>query len=343
MVLERLRRKPDLSVSEVPNSLRPRPLLLQGLEKYGLALALLAMVIIFSAVMPHTFGTLNNLRTILGAQTVVLVLTLALLLTLTAGDFDLSISANLVLTATVVALIINDWHWNPALAVLAGIVIATFIGLLNGILVVKVGLNGFITTLAMMTAGAAIALGISNQNTILLSNTALTQVVSSPVLSLPADCFYTWALVIIIWYVFERTALGRHLRVTGTSREAGRLMGLPISGLRISAYVLAGALVGFASFLLIGTIGAVDPTTSSEYLLGPFAAAYLGSAAIKLGRFNVMGSLVAVYIVVVGSTGLQLLGLSAWIGQLFSGLVLLAGLLLARMTGGRDQFLRMQT
>lgn len=89
--------------------------------------------------------------------------------------------------------------------------------------------------------------------------------------------------------------------------------------------------------ILLGNLGSIDPTSSDQYLLEPYAAAFLGTVAINLGNFNVLGSLIAIYIVIVGYTGLELLGLASWIGSLFQGVVLLAGLLLARFASGRTQ------
>lgn len=306
-------------------------------QRYGLLGVLVLLIVLFSVLLPSTFATGSNFRTIVGSQTVMLALTLGLLLPLSAGEFDLSISANLIFTAAVVTIAINNLHLALGLAIVMSLVLGGAIGLINGFLVVKCGLNGFITTLATMTALSAAALGVTSQASLLVNNQTISSIVTARVFGLPVDVYYVWAIAAVFWYVMERTPLGRHLRVTGSAREAARLLGLPIQRFRIGAYVAAGVMVGFGSVILLGNLGSIDPTSSDQYLLEPYAAAFLGTVAINLGNFNVLGSLIAIYIVIVGYTGLELLGLASWIGSLFQGVVLLAGLLLARFASGRTQ------
>jgi ribose transport system permease protein len=308
-----------------------------GLERYGLVFLLAGLVIGFSLALPGIFPTLNDFRTIVETQTVVLTLTIGLLFPLSAGDFDLSVSATLVLSAIVVALGVNDWHTGLALSILIGLAVGLLVGTVNAILVVLVGLNGFIATLATMTIIGSIALGISNQTTVVLNNQALLTDLGRPVFSLPLCTYLGWAAALIVWYLLEKAPFGRHLRVTGSAREAARLTGLPTRGLRISAFIICGAVAGIAALFLLSTVGSADPTSAGDYLLEPYAAAFLGTATIQLGRFNVVGALVAIYIVIVGSTGLELLGVPAWSSQLFEGLVLLAGLVLARISSRQVQ------
>jgi ribose transport system permease protein len=306
-------------------------------QRYGLVGVLVVLILLFSVLLPSSFATGSNFRTIVGSQTVMLALTLGLLLPLSAGEFDLSISSNLVFTAAIVTLAINDLHLTLVLAIVLALVLGGAIGLANGLFVVRCGLNGFITTLATMTALSAAALGVTNQSSILVNNATIGSLVTTQVLGLPVDVIYVWFIALVFWYLMERTPFGRHLRVTGSAREAGRLLGLPIKRFRIGAYVGAGVMVGFGALLLLGNLGSIDPTSSDQYLLEPYAAAFLGTVAINLGNFNVLGSLIAIYIVIVGYTGLELAGLSSWVGSLFQGVVLLAGLLLARFSSGRAQ------
>jgi ribose transport system permease protein len=308
-----------------------------SVKRYGLVAFLICLVIGFSLAMPTTFATRGNLDNILSTQTVVLMLTLGLLLPLNAGDFDLSIGANLVFTATLDTLIINDLHLNPTLAIFVGVAIGGIVGLVNAFLIVIIKLNGFITTLAVMTVLGAVSLGMTNAESIILNTNALYTATSQQVFGIPVGVYYVWLAALLLWYVLEKTPWGSHLRMTGSARDSSRLMGLPTNRIRISAFVVAGLMCGVAAFFLLGSVGSIDPSSSGDYLLEPFAAAFLGTAVAQIGFFNVTGSFVAIYIIVVGSTGLQILGVSAWAGTLFQGLVLIAGLLLARLASGRSQ------
>lgn len=331
------------ALPEVPHAAHRRPVrrlrsFTTAFERYGLVLLLIALVVAFSVDLPNTFFTARNFQTIVDTQTVVVVLALAILFPLSAGDFDLSVSANLVLSSLVAVLVANHYSAGLATCIVVALVVGATVGAVNACLVVGFGLNGFIATLATMTIASAIALGLSNEGeAVILQSSSLANLMNARLFTLRAATYYAWAVALVVWYVFERTPLGRHLRVTGSAREAARLSGLSVRGLRAFSYIVAGALVGVAAVLLLGTVRSADPTSTGDYLLEPYAAVFLGTATINLGRFNVGGTLVAIYIVIVGATGLQLLGVAPWSSELFQGLVLLAGLLFARLSSHRSQ------
>jgi ABC-type uncharacterized transport system permease subunit len=99
----------------------------------------------------------------------------------------------------------------------------------------------------------------------------------------------------------------------------------------VISFVIGGALCGFAGVLLLGTIGSADPSTTGSYLLGPYAAAFVGTAVIQEGRFNIIGTVIGVYLISVADIGLELFGAPTWFGQVFSGLILIFALAVARL------------
>jgi ribose transport system permease protein len=125
------------------------------------------------------------------------------------------------------------------------------------------------------------------------------------------------------------TPCGRYLLFIGGNRDAAELAGLRVNAFRQGAYVASGTLSALAGLLFAGSLGAVDPTSGGAYLLPPVTAAFLGASAIKLGRFNVVGTLVAIYLLAVGITGLQLLGLQSWIADVFNGACLIVAMAFA--------------
>jgi ribose transport system permease protein len=100
----------------------------------------------------------------------------------------------------------------------------------------------------------------------------------------------------------------------------------------MAAFGVAGLLSGIAGVLLAGSLGSVDPSSGGEYLLTPFAAAFLGTVAISVGRFNVLGTLLGLYCLQVGEAGLALLGAPVWISNIFSGGTLLVAIGFAALT-----------
>jgi ribose transport system permease protein len=283
--------------------------------------------------MPSTFGTASNLKDIVSSEVLLLALTMAVSFPLRAGDFDLSMASNMVLSGAASIQLLNNFHVNEGLAFFAGILIGLLIGVINGVLVVGMRMDAFVITLATQTIAGALAFGITGSNVVSVSSGFILSFARSQFLGLQAAVWYTWILAAIVWYVFEFTPYGRRLLFCGGNRASARLAGVRVNAVRASAFAICGLIAGFAGVLMAGTFGAVDPTSAGQFLLQPYAAVFLGTTAIQLGRVNVLGSVIGLYLLAVGVTGLELLGVSSWVGDLFNGVALLLALGLVRAGG----------
>jgi ribose transport system permease protein len=268
---------------------------------------------------------------------VLVVLTLALLLPLTAGDYDLSVAATMTLSAMVVALLNVDHGWAIAWAVLAGLAAGLLVGLVNGALVVLLEIDSLIATLGSSTFITGVVLWISNSQTISgVSSTLTDLVVVNRFLGIPLEFYYGLALGLVLLYVFEYMPIGRRLLFVGRNRSVSRLTGIRVSRLRWGALAGSGTISAFAGVLYVGTLGSADPTSGLSFLLPAFAAAFLGATTIMPGRFNPLGSIAAVYFLVTGITGLQLLGVQTFVQQLFYGGALILAVALSQLARRRD-------
>jgi ribose transport system permease protein len=107
--------------------------------------------------------------------------------------------------------------------------------------------------------------------------------------------------------------------IVGQAREVATLTGINVPAVRVLGLVMCSALAGVAGVLYVGTSGGAAPTGGTELLLPAYAAAFLGATTIMPGRFNAFGTIIAVYFLVTGITGLQLLGAQTFVQQLFYG------------------------
>ncbi|HEX3681466.1 MAG TPA: ABC transporter permease [Bryobacteraceae bacterium] len=286
----------------------------------------LLLVILFlacSIAAPKTFASLANLRVMIDGQATIVLLALAVIVPLRAGDFDLSISAVMILTGVTLG-VLNAHNYPLALACLLALLIGPVVGLLNGWLVVKFGIDSFIATLGTMTILGGLASLISSNALITTIPASLTGFAAHRFLGFGTPVWAGWMIALLLWYVFEWTPCGRYLLFIGGNRGAARLAGLRVNAFRQGAFVFSGTLSSVVGLLYAGLLGAVSPSAGTVYLLQPITAAFLGASAIKLGRFNVVGTLVAIYLLAVGITGLQLLGLQDWIAAVFNGACLIA-------------------
>ena len=140
-------------------------------------------------------------------------------------------------------------------------------------------------------------------------------------------------IALIVWYVLERTPVGRRIYATGGNIEAARLAGVRTPVVIVASLAACGAIAGFSGLLVSADLGTGDPTIGPAYLLPAFSAAFLGSTQFRGGRFNVWGTVLAVYVLAAGVKGLQLAGAPIWIPDLFNGAALLLAVGMARYQG----------
>ncbi len=305
-------------------------------ERYALLAVWGVVCLVFGILRPNTFPTLDNFSAMFGSQAVLVVLTLALLVPLTAGDYDLSVAANLTLSAMVLGVLNVNRHWPIGWAIVAALGVGALVGFINGGLVVLLGIDSLIVTLGTSTFVAGVVYWISSTNVSGISNTLVNGVVVDTLFHIPLEFYYGLALCVVMWYVFEFTPLGRRLLFVGRGRSVARLSGIRVGRLRWGALVAAGLISACAGILNAGTAASADPTSGLQLLLPAFAAAFLGATSIVPGRFNPIGSLVAVYFLVTGINGLQQLGVETFVQQLFYGGALILAVAVSQIAHRRE-------
>lgn len=304
-------------------------------ERYGIILVWGIVIVVFSILKPSTFPTTINFETIFGTQAVLLVMTLGLLVALTAGEFDLSIGAVMGFGAILVAWLNVVHHWPIGAAVAAALAFGLVFGALNAFLIVKIGVPSLVATLGTGTLLGGVGFGISNSVTIGGISSTLINAASRQVFGLPIAFYVGVGLVVLLWYVFEYTPIGRYLLFVGEGREVARLAGIRVDAIRAGSLIVCSLVAAFAGVMQAGTVGAADPGGGTSYLLPAFAGAFLGQTAIKPGRFNAWGTFVAVYFLVTGITGLELLGYVGWVQDVFYGGSLVVAVALGRLAARR--------
>lgn len=305
-------------------------------RRFALPAAWVGVIALFGALEPDTFLTAANFETIFGSQAVLAVVTLGLLIPLTAGDYDLSVASVISLSAMVVALLNVNEGWPIVPAILAGLAAGALAGAVNGAIVVLLRVDSFIATLGSGSVIAGLVLWISDSNTIGgVSERLVDPVIVWDLFGIPLAFYYGLAVCAVVWYFLEYTSPGRRLLFVGRGRRAARLSGVRVERARWGALAASGAVAGLAGVLYAGTTGGADPSSGQTFLLPAFAGAFLGATSIMPGRFNPWGSLIAVYFLVTGVTGLQLLGAESFIQQLFYGGALILAVALSQLGGPR--------
>lgn len=283
------------------------------------------MLIVFSIWEPTTFGTLSNAKVILASEAITGIIAFAAVISLVAGVFDLSIAANMSLAISVLGQLMATAHLNAGLAVIITLAIGGLVGCINAVIVTRFHIEPVIGTLAMSSVLAAVSYWVANGQTILygvspgFSNMGLWKP-----LGIPIQVYYLAAVALILWYVLEHTPVGRYLYAAGANARAARLSGVNVVRLQWGALITSGVLASLAGVVLTQQLASAAFGAGDPYLLPAYAAAFLGSTQIKPGRFNILGTVVAMYLLAIGIKGLQLrFPQLPWIADLVEGLILL--------------------
>ena len=307
--------------------------LLELVSKYGVLFALLASVVIFSALKPDVFFTWANMRAIFAQVAPLGVLAFGLTIVLAMGDFDLSIAGMVGLGSAVTLSLIATDGLPSELAILIALGVGVAGGLINGVLVAYAGASSFVITLAFSQVFQGAEFQISGQKTIIEGiPKAYSEIANGTGPFGIANQFYIMLGVMLVLYLLlEQSKVGRQMYATGGNREAAHLAGVRVRELRLSGFVIVAVCAVVAAILISAQQSSYSPNMGQSYLLPSFAAAFLGAAVLKPGRFTILGTLVGALLLEVIATGLIQLSLSSAAILLIQGAILAIAVLLSRL------------
>lgn len=300
------------------------------LERYGVILALLAIIVLFSILRPETFPTSSNVRNVLNQTAVLIVLSSGLTIALVLGDFDLSIGNIASLAGVLAGVLMVTKGWSIGLAIVVILASGALIGLANGLLVTKVRINAFIATLGMGSIVTGLSRGANEGALVNSLPSEFLDLVSGDVGPVPKIVVLAAVVAVVCWYLLEKTVAGRQMYAIGENQEAARLAGVPVNRLRILGFVISGLLASLAGLMLTARSGASAPDAAVGLLLPAYAAAFLGASTLKPGEFHIGGTVIGVLLSSVTVTGLTMVNVAFWISYIVQGGILLLAVGLAR-------------
>ncbi|WP_423834290.1 ABC transporter permease [Streptomyces manipurensis] len=322
-----------------PHTRRPLPGHGHPVGTYGLPALTVLLFLVFSLLLPDTFPTLDNVSAILSNQSVPALLALGATLPIAAGRFDLSLGYALGLAHVMTLYLIVEAGWPWPLACLTVVLGGALAGAVNGVIVEFARIDSFIATLGTGSMMYAVTGWITDGGRIVPGPeglpAAFTGLYDSRLLGLPLPAFYVLALVVVLWVALERLPFGRYVYVIGSNPRAAVVLGIPTHRYSVWTFTGSGLVVGFAGVLLAAQQQIGNPSVGLDYLLPAFVGALLGSTAIRPGRANALGTLVAVTVLAVGLAGIGQLGAEFWATPLFNGATLLIAVGLAGYSARR--------
>ncbi len=304
---------------------------------WGLLILLILLIALFSILKPNTFLTAFTFQSLVNSRSINALVSLAVMIPLAANQFDLSVASTLGIAQVLANGLQTQQGWPWPLAVAAVLLLGALVGLVNGLLVTRLRINSYITTLGT----GSVLLGLNQWYT------GGRQVVgtlhpdfialSGKIYGVPLPIIYVLAICILLWIAMEYLPIGRYLYVLGDNSRAAELNGISANRYVVIAFVASGTIAAFAGIILQAQLLVGQSTVGQELMLPAFTGALLGATSVRPGRPNAWGTLLAVSVLAVAVAGLNQLGAPFFVEPVFNGAMLIIAVGLALLAARRRE------
>jgi len=300
------------------------------LGSFGLIIILLIIYGFFSFLIPQSYFTWPNLRDMLWFSTYVGIGAIGMTFCIMTGSFDISVGSMLALSGVIGASV--ALKVNGVLGIIITIVLASFLGLINGLFVTKLKIPAFITTLGMFFIFRSIAYIYTNNNPQYIQDRFWIYLGNGNVLGIPLPIYIMVLCYIIAFLMLRKAPIGRYILAVGTNSRAASLSGINVDNVRILVFTLVGVFIGISAVINGSMLGAANPGMMGEgYEFQLITAVVLGGTALTGGSGSLGGTLIAAMIVVFLKTGMSNAQVNSYWQQVATGAVLILAVSLNKL------------
>ncbi len=292
-----------------------------------LSLLIAVVVIAFSFLIPSVFWSSANFQSIASQMPILGVLALAMAVTILTGGINLSIIATMNACGLVMAWVAT--HYPPGISTMllvlaAGLTMAIVIGSVIGFLIAVVRVSPILATLGIMTLLKGINILISKGSSISNFPDTILVINSTNILGVPLPLLVFLAVVAVLWVILEKSAFGRTIYLIGSNEQATHYSGINTRKTLIWVYILSSVLCVIAALLMMSKLNSAKASYGESYLLVSILAAVLGGVNPDGGFGKVFGMVMALILLQMLESGLNILGVSSYITMALWGGLLLA-------------------
>jgi len=280
------------------------------------------LLIVFSILSPY-FLTVKNFVNIGQTMAVVGIVAIGETLVLIAGGMDLSVGSVAALTGVVTGLLWEKTGLPIGVCALAGVGSAGLVGLINGLLVTRLRINSFISTLATYSAGRGQAFVLTNAQMNQLNHPQFQFLGRGDIGGVPFSLIVMLVLYVIFILVLRQTTFGRDLYAVGGNSVASRLAGIANRKRLLAVFILSGLFAGLGGIISASQLAAGTPQAATGLEFTVIAAAVLGGTSLAGGKGTLIGSLIGVFILRTLDNGLILTNVSSYYQEVARGVVLI--------------------
>jgi ribose transport system permease protein len=299
---------------------------------YRLLAALLICVLL--SLLTDSFLSLNNILNVLRQASLMFFVAAGLTLVVLTAGLDLSIGANVGLTACLAGTVIHVTG-SPALGVLVGIGVGAAIGLANGLMVTALRIPSFIATYGMLWILQGVAYWYMAGETIHGFPPAFRQLGSGYFLGLPIPVYLLVVFLAVGTILAQRTTWGQEIYAIGANPVAARLSGIPVAARLLLVYTVSGTMAGLASIIFLARLNSAEADIGESLTLPAIASVLIGGTSLFGGVGTVFGTFIGALILTLVLNGMNLLQISASWQPLVTGAIVILAVWLDRMTRRR--------
>ena len=291
---------------------------------------LLAIVLSFASPYFFTAGNINNL---MKQVSIVAILAAGQAIVIITGGIDLSVGSVLALSAVTMGWLIQAGV-DPVTAAACGLIMGTFCGVLNGIVITRGKIPPFIATLGMLGIARGMALVITEGVSYQVLEPFFMVIGNAKFLGLPIPIYFVIVTYAVIHVMMHFTVFGQHIYAIGGAERVARLQGINVDKQILKVYTLSGFLAALAAVVMVGRLAATPPSVAQGIELQAIAAVIIGGISFTGGRGMVLTALVGALIMAMITNGLNILGISSFWQQVLIGVVIIAAVWLDNLKRG---------
>lgn len=300
-------------------------------DQLGIVIVLIALVVIIGLSNKNFFSQ-ENVINVLRSTSYIFIIGIAMTFVLITGGLDLSVGSVMAVGGILAALAATNGV-PLILSLLIGFAFGALVGIVNGLLVVKLNIPSLIVTLGMMYVCDGLALIITQGTPVYPLPEGFKQMGQGSVGVIPNVVVIAAVLAVIGAFVLKKTQYGRSVYAVGGNRETARLSGIDTNKVQISVYLLSGIAAALTGILMAGRLNSAQPSAGNNYELKVIAAAVIGGTSMFGGSGNILGTLIGALLMTIIENGMLLMKLSAYWQSLIVGVIMVFAV-------GLDQYRR---
>jgi L-arabinose transport system permease protein len=289
----------------------------------------LLLFVLLSLTVPN-FCTRVNLVALALSISSVGIVACTMLFCMASGDFDLSVEAILTFSGILAAVVMNR-SGSIGLGVLSGVLAGGLVGLVNGVIIAKIGINALITTLASLQIVRGLSFIVSDGSAVSITLTPFFSLGNAVLWGFPLPVWIMCFCFLFFGLVFHRTVYGRNTLAIGGNREAARLSGIGVTKLRVLIFCVQGLVTGFAGIVLAARMASGQPNASVGFSLDVISACVLGGVSLSGGVGTMPGVVVGALMMGMVQNAMNLMNVPTFYQYLARGTVLLLAVLFDRL------------